>query len=985
MKQLVKKISVFLMMIAVLVAGTIDVYAVTGTQVNADTSKATVTVESVEAGTTLNLYKIVEPDIDATTDQLKGYKFTSTADGKLIDPNKEVELSSVADPTVKKKVKASELDMDNDGVVDTFQDGKVTIEGVEYTVGTYTNDANTAANPQGKVLYDKEAPNAMSVSLAVANGAYGSTADYTGTAAANTDYVQAAVKTGQYIGILTPPSGSQIVYNPIVLSAGYKGMQKYRLADTATHPEDATADKFYKRLDGTFTQDAPTADTKHLYEAEAWNGTAAADPRWVADGTTTEDQLIAGNVDPAKNYNTPIQGTTGVAKKSTPGVLKEASTDFFEDGQEVPVVASLANGDPKYSTERPAQNNPDPDSIQLVYIKKPATPEMYNNLRDGNMSYKLVDGQYVECDSSDPDAVTLEAMETLDAHLAATASKRAYSAGQGERIDYKLTPTVPQYPANAKNKTFVLTDKMGDGITFTPGSIELSFESNTPAVVKSYDISASGPQYKFYVDTNKTFDSAVNSDGKWFLREGNWVQVDSTASPAVVPADGTKLYDLLAEAKEVAPDGTLVDGNTFQINFNYDGLPGAEGFKVAPKVTYNAIINENAIKGISGNVNVATMYFAKNFAQGETWDEWRKPSGEDYNERHDEGVVYTYEIKFRKTNDKEEFIEDQNGTLVALAELDEHWTAEQKARYNELLDGATPWYKASGTVDQYGKLIPDAYLIELSSANQTGDDALYVASPKYKSNAKADGGDFDVLSGAVFGLYKTADCKEEDKVAEITTNDKGIGHTTLAHGNDTYYLKEITPPTGYSLNTTVYPVKPTWTSASTWSTDTVNRYVYSIVDYTTYPAAVADFKHTGWLVAETDSSTNGKYYDMNGNDPSAELNTQAAGRYFGHGNGDGVTEWKYDYTTKTMTKGNVVVKYVFPATVDKQTQTTETRTDTVFDNNGGTLYLARVNNTKTSELPSTGGIGTYIFTIAGVAILALAAFMLIFRKRDENA
>ena len=47
--------------------------------------------------------------------------------------------------------------------------------------------------------------------------------------------------------------------------------------------------------------------------------------------------------------------------------------------------------------------------------------------------------------------------------------------------------------------------------------------------------------------------------------------------------------------------------------------------------------------------------------------------------------------------------------------------------------------------------------------------------------------------------------------------------------------------------------------------------------------------------------------------------------------------------------------------------------------NYGTLM-----NSKTPELPSTGGMGTYIFTIVGVAILAVAAFMLIAKKRKAQ-
>ena len=40
-------------------------------------------------------------------------------------------------------------------------------------------------------------------------------------------------------------------------------------------------------------------------------------------------------------------------------------------------------------------------------------------------------------------------------------------------------------------------------------------------------------------------------------------------------------------------------------------------------------------------------------------------------------------------------------------------------------------------------------------------------------------------------------------------------------------------------------------------------------------------------------------------------------------------------------------------------------------------------NSKVPGLPSTGGIGTYIFTVLGVMIMAAAAVML--RKRYKNA
>lgn len=981
MKNLTKTLLTVMFAVLMIIANSVSVHAVSGTQVSED--KATVRVEEVEANTTLKLYKIVEPDIDSTTNQMKGYKFTSTAEEKLIDPDTLVTLTfseNSKNYTITKK--ASELDANNDGIVDStiiLASETVTAEG-ESTADTLSGKEWTVGSGKGKAIYDMEGPTQRSINLAVSLEALGNPVE-TSTAAAGTDYVQADVYAGQYIGILTAPDTSNTTYNPVVLSAGYKGYQKYKIAETGqsgTH---------YLLKNGEFTEVPPTADTLYLYDNKndvAWNSTtnSAKNPTWVQDGNTTEDRLIAGYVDPAKDYSIPqqsiaISGTKAVAKKSTPDMKKTATTDYKEENMDVALVATDEKGDPKYvpyGTET-ANQQPNPDSVQLVYVKKPFTGEQYNETRNGTKFYKLVNGTPQEATAGDPDIVSLKDMETYDAHLAQTTPKDAYSVSQGERIDYRLEPTIPQYPVNAKNKTLTFTDKMGNGISFVPGSIDISF-GTTPKVIKSYDIDATGPQYKFYVDTNKTYptENAVLADYKGLYYEHTdpntdvvtWKQVSDTN----IPDGSAKLFDLVAEAKEQAKDGTLVDGNNFQINFKYDAIPGVEGNKVSPIITYNAVLNENAICGIPGNVNVATMYYAKNSGQGKTWDEWRKPSGEDYKKDHDEGVVYTYEIKFRKTNDKDEYIVDNEAESTAATTFYLlKGTATVQETWDALKAKSTPFYSVNGSL--IGYLVP---------GSEIGTDAGKIAEVD-RTSAYVKNGDFDVLEKAVFGLYKTQDCNDEDLITKITTNKDGYGHTTDVHGDDTYYLKELVAPAGYSLNTTPIPVKPTWTSATTWSTDTVTRYVYSVVDYTDWDND--EKTHTGWLVTETDTSTNGKYYDMNGNANDAATSSPLNGEYFGDGNGDGTSTWVYNYSTKTMTKGNVVIKFVFPAVAD-QTTTTTTKSDTVYNNNGGTLYLVRINNTKTSELPSTGGIGTYLFTIAGVAIIATAAFMLIFRKKEEH-
>jgi len=57
--------------------------------------------------------------------------------------------------------------------------------------------------------------------------------------------------------------------------------------------------------------------------------------------------------------------------------------------------------------------------------------------------------------------------------------------------------------------------------------------------------------------------------------------------------------------------------------------------------------------------------------------------------------------------------------------------------------------------------------------------------------------------------------------------------------------------------------------------------------------------------------------------------------------------------------------------------------DTVITDITGSSSTTNVPNTKLSSLPSTGGIGTYIFTIAGVVIMVVAAAMYFSRKKHS--
>lgn len=155
------------------------------------------------------------------------------------------------------------------------------------------------------------------------------------------------------------------------------------------------------------------------------------------------------------------------------------------------------------------------------------------------------------------------------------------------------------------------------------------------------------------------------------------------------------------------------------------------------------------------------------------------------------------------------------------------------------------------------------------------------------------------LAGAVFGLYKSGDGVTAETVATAddtaayktaTSDDKGqIKFSQLKEG--TYYLKELTAPDGYSVNTHVYTV---------------------VID--------ATYNNDGTLAT-----------------------------------------WSVTIDNKTSTF----------------TSNSEGKWTSVKDN---TVIV----NTTLSALPSTGGIGTTIFTIAGCLIMVTAAGLFFASRKKAN-
>ena len=91
--------------------------------------------------------------------------------------------------------------------------------------------------------------------------------------------------------------------------------------------------------------------------------------------------------------------------------------------------------------------------------------------------------------------------------------------------------------------------------------------------------------------------------------------------------------------------------------------------------------------------------------------------------------------------------------------------------------------------------------------NKTGNTNQTIVNKRIKADVKVtkeDAADATKkLSGAVFGLFRNSGLR----VATGTTDASGeVTFEDVVYDTDGYYIQEITPPTGYLLNTTKYPV-----------------------------------------------------------------------------------------------------------------------------------------------------------------------------------
>ena len=121
-----------------------------------------------------------------------------------------------------------------------------------------------------------------------------------------------------------------------------------------------------------------------------------------------------------------------------------------------------------------------------------------------------------------------------------------------------------------------------------------------------------------------------------------------------------------------------------------------------------------------------------------------------------------------------------------------HWRIESNGQDGVVINNKTTGKKTSA-LNMY------AFRVTQSDVNFTITKVLDSDnSVKISGISPIDG------SQALYGVFRTKDCKE--MIAQLLIGTDGTGSITLPSG--TYYVKEISAPTGYEVNPTVYELTP---------------------------------------------------------------------------------------------------------------------------------------------------------------------------------
>lgn len=212
-----------------------------------------------------------------------------------------------------------------------------------------------------------------------------------------------------------------------------------------------------------------------------------------------------------------------------------------------------------------------------------------------------------------------------------------------------------------------------------------------------------------------------------------------------------------------------------------------------------------------------------------------------------------------------------------------------------------------------------------------------------------EGDDAAKLAGAVFGIYTDENCTK--LVDVVKTNTDGYAVSSKVSAGE-YFIKELVAPEGYHLNDKVYSITANWKSTTTTITTESREW-----KYTTDKSESEDGVQIGWIDTKgTENTEDDVFYALDEHDGSALLPAYTV----------------YDKTVVT-TSSKIETAGEGGGTASS-----------IIDIADGDKQVSSIPNTRLASLPSTGGIGTTIFTVGGCAIMIIAAGLYFASRRKAS-
>ncbi len=491
----------------------------------------------------------------------------------------------------------------------------------------------------------------------------------------------------------------------------------------------------------------------------------------------------------------------------------------------------------------------------------------------------------------------------------------------GDTVDFKITSKIPSYSDEFLKYVQAVNNAEQAGNSYTTENTPIKYEiTDTMEKGLTYLPAADAANYKI-----KVYVGPMNDDG--------------------TPMEGTEEYEL--------------------------DEPGAQGYTAKTNPGGQDVLTYTYVKDSNGKVIGYKLAFAQDYVLNNdnktvtvTYSAKLNDDAATVNYDPNENTVdVTYTIGHEPT-------EDSQGGFVfkekTLEDTTYHYTFE--------IDGDVLGSEEK-TKDTDGDGEPDDYehkTHELLKMDENGNTDVD------KTEADKGQGSTETvkishpLAGAIFSLtrvdakangevyYAMSDTTGHFAASEEKYNNKDInGFKGLDAG--VYELEEVKAPSGYSLNKTKYTIiiEAEYYSEDA-AADSTNQYKKGMLkDYRIAVLNNSTLKATDTAIIDQIKAGTKKIEDL---DQSKVSLTQHTATYTLTKNNNGTPDNTSDDTDETTA-----------TVVDKDVTLSDVLQDSTL-----------IKNTKLTDLPSTGGMGSYLFTIIGVAVMAIVAGSY-FRSRAKKA